>query len=143
MKSPMIVVATVSTYEVRLLEPTLKLTGLDVTFVHTACEAEALLTDPGLFCVLVVDSGLLEAPSDPEWRELRERHPGVGMLVRSLVREPANRPGDAWACEVHPDDRRGLLRAIRTFCRLRSPVSASSQPIPAARVGGSLRAEAN
>jgi len=131
MKSTMIVVATVSSYEARLLESTLKLTGLDVTFVHAAREAEALLIDPRLFCVLLVDSGLLEAPSDVQWRELRARHPGVGMVVRSLVRQPGNRPGDACATEVHPDDHRGLLRALRALCKARSPVAPSPAQVGA------------
>lgn len=117
--APVVLIATVSRYDGRSLELTLKRMGWDLVRVASASEAREQIAGPARPAVLVIDAGLLQMEQDAQWRTLRTGHPALGTVVRSLVPRSGKRgPLARWdgrALAVHPDDFDGLCRAIRSL----------------------------
>jgi hypothetical protein len=112
---PVVLIASVSRGERRLVEACLKRTGFDLLAVDAAVDAAAELAARGAApAALVIDAGLLEARHDCQWRLLRTQHPALGAVIRCLMPRTAGslRGGDGtfW---VSPDDEAGLRRAVQ------------------------------
>lgn len=112
----LVLIASVSPHERRGVESSLKSTGYTTVAVHDARDAARELAAGGELGVLVIDSGLLEATHDSQWREFRTRHPELGAAVRCLISRPrGSRRLDGNTLLVHPDDAEGLRHAIRAL----------------------------
>jgi hypothetical protein len=115
----LVLIAGVSAHERRAVESTLESSGFGTVLVNDARHAEKELAVNGS-CVLVIDSGLLQAPHDGQWRNLRSRHPQLGTVVRRLIaRANTCLPVDDATLLVHPDDDVGLRQAIRVLVAAR------------------------
>jgi CelD/BcsL family acetyltransferase involved in cellulose biosynthesis len=124
----LVLIAGVSLHERRMVESTLKKSGLTTVAVEDAEDAARELSAKGVWGVLVIDSGLLQAAHDPQWRQLRSRHPGLGAAVRCLIpRDKASRRTDGNTLLVHPDDEEGLREAVRVLAAM----AADSPGLPA------------
>jgi hypothetical protein len=109
----LIMIAGVSLYERCIVESVLKNTGFTAVAVQDAEDAERELAACGASGVLVIDSGLLEAAHDPQWRQLRIRHPGLGTAVRCLVPQAKGIQRQSQGTFlVDPDDDEGLREAV-------------------------------
>lgn len=116
--APLVLIAGVSLHERRSVESILKKTGLITVVVDDADDAARELAANGKSGVLVIDSGLLEAAHDSQWRQLRTRHPGLGAAVRSLIsRGKGSQQTNGNTLLVHPDDAEGLREAVRVLAR--------------------------
>ena len=115
---PLVLIAGVSPHERRSVESSLSETGYTTRAVNDAEHAATEFVANGTSCVLVIDSGLLEADHDPQWRSLRADHPRLGAVVRCLV-PGANgrRYEEDRTVFVHPDDQQAMQRAVRVLCR--------------------------
>lgn len=82
---PVILIASTSSHERLSVERALAKTGRSVCFVRDTAEAERVCAENGGASILVIDSGLLEAPRDTQWRELRTRHPALAAVVRCPI----------------------------------------------------------
>jgi hypothetical protein len=110
---PLVLIAGVSLHERRIVQATLEKTGFTAVVVDVAEDAARELSANGASGVLVIDSGLLQAAHDSQWRELRTRNPGLGAVVRCLVpRANASRRTNGSTLLVHPDDDEGLRQAV-------------------------------
>jgi DNA-binding response OmpR family regulator len=110
----LVLVASVSPYERRSVESSLKRTGCTTLAVHDAEDAARELAANGPSCVLVIDSGLLEAAHDAQWRRLRAHHATLRAVVRCLTpRANGSQRTDGYTLLVHPDDPKALRRALR------------------------------
>jgi len=100
---PLVLIAGVSLHERRIVQSILKTTGLTTVIVDDAEDAaRELSAESG---VLVIDSGLLVAVHDSQWREFRNRHPGLGAVIRCLIpRAQGVQRADANTLRIHPDD---------------------------------------
>jgi hypothetical protein len=130
-------IAGVSLHERRSVESILKKTGLTTVVVDDAEDAARELAANGTSGVLVIDSGLLEAAHDSQWRQLRTRQPGLAAVVRCLIpRDKGSQRTNGNTLRVHPDDAEGLREAVRDLARAAAarfdPRCRSS---PKARVG--------
>ncbi|HXK22769.1 MAG TPA: hypothetical protein VMS55_08860 [Myxococcota bacterium] len=115
---PLVLIACVSAYEHRAVESSLKKTGFTTVAVDDAKEAAKEFSANGASGVLVIDSGLLEAAHDSQWRQLRTLHPALGAVVRCLIpRARGGRRTDGNTLLVHPDDDQGLREAICVLAR--------------------------
>lgn len=115
--TPVVLIASVSSYESRLLEGALKETGWTLLRVHDAGDATRQLDGGQRRMVLVIDSGLLETPHDPQWRVLRAHRPELRTVVRCLTpRARSLESGDGRTLRVHPDDLQVMHEAIRSLC---------------------------
>ena len=76
----MILIAGRPSFE-RLCTERLLEAGRSVRCVADTGEAERVCAENGGASVLVIDSTVLEAPRDPQWRELRSRHPELAAVV--------------------------------------------------------------
>jgi hypothetical protein len=114
--TPVVLIASVSLHEGRLVERALKNTGWILLRVEDADEAAREVDGGARGVVLLIDAGLLEAPHDGQWRDLWSRHPELGTVVRCLSprSEPPPRT-DGRTLQIHPDDARGMREAIRTL----------------------------
>lgn len=114
-ESPTVLIASVSAYERQRIARLLGGIGARCPrlAVEDAAMADRLQAARGPGCVLVIDSGLLHAPRDPQWRALRLREPWLGAAVRCLV--PGVRRVDARTFHVPPDDAPGILGAVGTL----------------------------
>lgn len=115
--APVVLIASVSPYEARRIERSLKKTGWNLLRAQDAQEAARELAAAGPRpTVLVIDAGLLEMAHDPQWRDLRLNHPELGAVVRCVV-PPAQRPRrrDRKTILVPPGDVEGTCRAVRTL----------------------------
>lgn len=112
-ETPTVVIASASVQERRKLELALKETGWNLYQADTAGDAARAVAAGNGSCVLVIDSGLLQMNHDSQWRLLRERHPGLGAVVRCLVPPGEIRRRDESTFLVHPDDEDGTCRAVR------------------------------
>lgn len=114
--TPLVLIASVSPDEGRLLERGLKKTGWDLLRVEDAEDASRQLDGSDGRPALVIDAGLLQMAHDSQWRDLRSRHPTLATVVRCLVpRRPKPGGGLCGAVEVSPDDLQGICEAIRTL----------------------------
>jgi CheY-like chemotaxis protein len=114
--TPLVLVASVSPYERRSVQSSLKRTGFTTVAVDNAEDAVRELAANGVSCVLVIDSGLLEAAHDAQWRHLRARHSTLGAVVRCLVpRANGSQRTDGYTLLVRPDDRKALRQAVRAL----------------------------
>lgn len=112
----LVLAATVSSQEGRLIARTLKEEGLDARVVIDAEDADAEISAHPGPCVLVLDSGLLQMPRNEGWRTLGDGHGRLGIVVRCLIdRDPGLERTKERTFLVHPDNREGLLEAIRTL----------------------------
>jgi hypothetical protein len=122
--SPVVLIASVSLYERRIVESMLKKTGFTTLAVDDAEDAARELSANGAAGVLVIDSGLLEAAHDAQWREVRVLHPKLGAAVRCLIsRAKGSQRRNGNTLLVHPDDAEGLRQAVRALA-----AGPSSQP---------------
>lgn len=113
---PLVLIAAVSSHERRIVESSLTKTGFTTLAVDDAEDAATELAANGASWVLVIDSGLLEAPHDSQWRVLRARHPGLGAVVRCLIpRANGSLRTDGKTFLVHPDDDEGMRQAVRAL----------------------------
>jgi CheY-like chemotaxis protein len=113
---PLVLIAGVSPHERRIVESSLKKTGFTTVAVDDAEDAATELAANGTSCLLVIDSGLLEATHDSQWRVLRARHPGLGAVVRCLIpRAKGSLRTDGKTFLVHPDDDEGMRQAVRVL----------------------------
>jgi hypothetical protein len=126
-RTPLVLVASVSAYERHRLELVLKRTGSTLCAVADAAEARRAHDGHDGVCVLVIDSGLLEMDHDPQWRELRSRHPELGAVVRCLFAGGGIRRRDGNTLLVHPDDEEAAREAIRVLAVSASHGSAGAQ----------------
>src|SRR5688572_20123104 len=78
---PVILIASASSYGRHCVERALQKTGRRVCSVADTAEAERVCAEDGGASILVIDSGLLEAPHNAQWRKLRRRHPTLGAVV--------------------------------------------------------------
>ncbi len=107
-----ILIANRSPSERLLLELELEKTGRSVHSVGDTLAAERVCTRNGGASILVIDSGLLEAAHDAQWRELRGRHPELAAVVccptslRHVQRTNRN------TLRVHPSNRAGIRDAL-------------------------------
>jgi FixJ family two-component response regulator len=114
-RTPLVLAATVSAEERRLLAKTLAEAGFDARGVEDAAEALAEISGRSGGCILVVDSGLLEMRHDGLWRSLRERA-GLGTVVRSwIAKVPGGERRGQVTFLVHPDDEKSLIEAVRAL----------------------------
>lgn len=121
---PLVLIASVSAHEGRAVERALASTGWRRRPVAAAEEAARAIDGDGRAGVLVIDAGLLEAPHDSQWRDLRSRHGGLATVIRCLNPE-AGTPqwtDDRTLC-VHPDDAHGVREAVRALCRPELPAA--------------------
>jgi hypothetical protein len=114
---PVVLIASVSRGERRLVEACLKRTGFDLLAVDAAADASAELTARGAApAALVIDAGLLEARHDGQWRQLRTRHPALGAVIRCLMpRADGSLRSDDRTFRVPPDDDAGLRQAVEAL----------------------------
>jgi len=82
---PVILIASASSHERSSVERALEKTGRSVCCVRDTEEAERVCAENGGASILVIDSGLLEAPRDAQWRDLRTRHPALAAVVRCPI----------------------------------------------------------
>jgi len=128
---PLILIASVSLHERRIVESTLKKTGLATVAVDDAEDAGRELSANGASGVLVIDSGLLEAAHDSQWRQLRTRYPGLGAVVRCLIpRAKRVQRTDGNTLLIHPDDDEGLREAVGVLAAGPNPASSLALPSP-------------
>lgn len=112
-RGPLVLIASVSLQERHLVEAILKRAGLTTVAVDDAEDAAREILSNGTSSVLVIESGLLEAAHDSQWRQLRARHPEIGAVVRCLI--PKTEDGrwtDGNTLLVHPDDDEGLRESV-------------------------------
>jgi hypothetical protein len=109
---PLVLIAGIP-YERRLVESGLKARGFATRPVEAAEDAAKELAANGSGCVLVIDSGTLEAPHDLQWRGLRAQHPELGTVVRCLMPPRCSPHNHGRLRFVHPDDEEGLRQAVR------------------------------
>jgi hypothetical protein len=128
---PLVLIASASLHERRLVESTLERSGFTPVGVDDAEEAGRELAANGASGVLVIDSGLLEAAHDSQWRQLRTRHPGLGAVVRCLIPRVDGR--DRSTLLVHPDDDEGLRRAVRMLAAASRSADCLAPPNPIRR----------
>lgn len=123
---PLALIAGVSPHERCIVESILKKTGFTTLIVDDAEDAARVIATGATAGVLVIDSGLLEAAHDSQWRQLRMRHPGLGTAVRCLIpRAKGVQRTDGSTLLVHPDDVEGLREAV---CVLARRAAARSDP---------------
>lgn len=116
---PLVLIASVSTHERNGLEHALERTGFRTLVVDGAEAVSAALASSPAPTVLVIDSGLLEAPHDAQWRSLRTRHPELGTVVRCLrPRHNGSECAHDRTLLVHPDDEMATQRAVRTLAAM-------------------------
>lgn len=130
---PLVLIAGVSLHERRIVESTLKKTGFTTVAVDDAEDAGRELSANGGSAVLVIDSGLLEAAHDSQWRQLRTRHPGLGAVVRCLIpRAIGVQRTDGNTLLIHPDDDEGLREAVGVLAAGPSSARSLATPPPSA-----------
>jgi hypothetical protein len=114
---PLVLASSVSLCERRALESLLKPAGFEVRGVECADEArDEISGHGGGACVLVIDSGLLVMKEDAQWRLFRALTPDLGTVIRCWIhRDPGIERADPRTFLVHPDDERGLVKAVRTL----------------------------
>jgi hypothetical protein len=113
---PLVLTATVSRDERRRLEAFLKRAGFEVRGVEEAGDVDGEIARHPGSTVLIIDSGLLAMSHDPQWRRLRQRQPGLGAIVRTLIAaDPGIERADEGTFLAHPDQREGLVTAIRAL----------------------------
>jgi len=112
---PLSLIASASSYERHRLGLALKKTGWNLCEVENADEAIRACGAGGGAAILVIDSGWLESPRDPQWRALRSRNPQWPAVVRSLIPRGEMMRTDARTCVVHPNDIDRLCEAIAVF----------------------------
>jgi hypothetical protein len=121
---PLVLIAGVSLHERRIVELTLKKTRFTTVAVDDAEDAARELAAKGAWGVLVIDSGLLDAAHDPQRRQLRMRHPGLGAAVRCLIPwAKGSQRTDGNTLLVHPDDAEGLREAVGALAAMANPPS--------------------
>lgn len=110
---PVILIASASSYERHCVERALQKTGRSVSSVADTAEAERVCAENGGASILVIDSGLLEAPRDAQWRKLRRRHPDIGAVVCCPI-SPQNeiQRTDHNTLRVHPNNGVGICDAL-------------------------------
>ena len=106
----LILIASAKRDEQLSIEHALMSTGRRVRLVRNPVEAERVCANHGGASILVIDSDLLEAPGDPQWRDLRARPRGRRALPDCARRASANRPQHAPRA---PEQRRRHLRRPR------------------------------
>jgi hypothetical protein len=82
---PVILIASASSDERLGVERALAKTGRSVCSVRDTAEAERVCAENGGASILVIDFGLLKAPRDAQWRDLRTRHPALAAVVRCPI----------------------------------------------------------
>jgi hypothetical protein len=115
--NPLVLIASVSLHEGRLVQRALGTNGWTLLRVEDAAEAARRLDGGARRAVLVIDAGLLEAGHDAQWRSLRSQRPELGTVVRCLGPRPGTpRRAAGGTLEVHPDDADGICEAIQSLC---------------------------
>jgi hypothetical protein len=108
---PVILIASRSLFDRLLIERDLGKAGWSVRAVRDSLAAERVCSN-GRASILVIDSGLLEAPHDPQWRELRSRHPELAAVVCCPTSRTHVQRTDRNTLVVHPSNRAGICDAI-------------------------------
>jgi hypothetical protein len=123
---PVVLIASASLHERRMVESILKKTGFTTLLIDEAEDAVKELSTNGAAGVLVIDSGLLEAAHDAQWRELRMRYPALGAAVRCLLpRTKGIERRDGTTLLVDPDNDEGLRKAVSALAGDASPLDRS------------------
>jgi hypothetical protein len=115
--SPLVLIASASPHERRVVGSSLKETGFTILAVDDAEDAgREVVSANGFSCVLVIDSGLLEVCHDSQWRDFRVRHPGLGTVLRCLIpRDSGIQRTESRTFVVHPGDLDGMQQAVRVL----------------------------
>lgn len=114
-RTPLVLAATVSDEERRLLAKSLAEAGFEARGVDDPAVALAEISGRDGGCILVIDSGLLQMRHDGLWRSLRERV-GLGTVVRSwIAKVPGGDRRGHGTFLVHPDDEESLIQAVRAL----------------------------
>ena len=112
--TPVVLIASVSAHESRLLERSLESTGWTLLRVADAAEAHRRIEGGAGRAVLVIDAGLLATDHEPQWRALQSKHLQLGTVVRCLNPRWSSPPqADGRMFQVHPDDALGMRQAIQ------------------------------
>ena len=109
---PVILIASASSYGRHCVERALQKTGRRVCSVADTAEAERVCTEDGGASILVIDSGLLEAPRNAQWRKLRRRHPDLGAVVCCSISQNEIQRTDCNTLRVNPSNGAGLCDAL-------------------------------
>ncbi len=109
---PVILIASASSYERHCVERALEKTGRSVCSVADTAEAERVCAENGGASILVINSGLLEARRNPQWRKLRRRHPDLGAVVCCPMSQNEIQRTDHNTLRVNPNNRSGICDAL-------------------------------
>ena len=107
-----ILIASASSYGQHCVERALQKTGRRVCSVADTAEAERVCAENGGASILVIDSGLLEAPRNAQWRKLRRRHPDLGTVVCCPISQNEIQRTDCNTLRVHPSNGAGICDAL-------------------------------
>ena len=102
-----ILIASASSDEELGVERALARTGRRVRCVRDTAEAERVCAENGGASILVIDSVLLEAPRDAQWRDLRTRHPALAAVVRCPISRDEIQRTDHNTLRVHQSNGAG------------------------------------
>lgn len=116
----LVLIASFSVHDGRELERLLERSAWSVCTARDAGEAARACADHDGATLLVIDSGLLESRSDPQWRIFQKGRPGLGVVVRCLIPRGEIRPVGKNTLCVRPDDEPGLLQALRLLAEMAS-----------------------
>jgi hypothetical protein len=106
-----ILIASASSDEQLRVERALARTGRRIRSIRDTAEAERVYAESGA-SILVIDSGLLEAPRDAQWRDLRMRHPTLAAVVRCPISRNEIQRTDHNTLRVHEDNGAGICDAL-------------------------------
>jgi hypothetical protein len=109
---PVILIASASSHERFSVERALEKTGRSVCFVRDTAEAERVCAENGGASILVIDSALLEAPGDAQWRDLRTRHPALAAVVRCPISRDEIQRTDHNTLRVDQSNGAGICDAL-------------------------------
>lgn len=109
---PAILIASRSPFERLLIGREIEKAGRSVYPVQNTLAAEWVCSKNGGVSILVIDSELLEAPDDAQWRELRSRHPELAAVVCCPSSRTHIQRTNRNTLLVHPSNRAGIRDAL-------------------------------
>lgn len=129
MSDAVVLVASGSLMERQIAGSSLGEAGCATRDVASAEVAAKEVAARGRSCVLMIDSGLLEASHDPQWRLFRAQHPELGVIVRCLIPGiPGHLRDDARTFLVSPRDFDGVRQAVHALTTAPQAAGDRSEP---------------